>query len=63
MSEWTHPMCDACWEDQNPDQTPFALAAEYRLIEQCCWCGLPTKGGIYVREDPKVPTFHVDHDP
>lgn len=48
--QWTHMLCDTCWEALKPYQQP------YRIVDQpergCCRCGLPSRSGIFVREHP-----------
>lgn len=42
------PVCEPCWKERQPGRRP------YRMInpntERCCYCGLSTTSGIYVRE-------------
>jgi hypothetical protein len=46
-------MCDTCWEDRNPDREPVRVTHNLSYkAEICAWCGQPTAGGIYVRQDP-----------
>lgn len=52
MSNWTHPICELCWLATNPDREPYRL--KLTELETCCWCGMETEGGIYVRHDPKL---------
>ena len=51
MSKWTHPICPACWKIHADTREP------YRVIESppepCCFCGLSTDAGIFVRADPR----------
>jgi len=51
MSNWTHAICDDCWDKQHPDR-PSPRAGEGET-ECCCWCGAATWSGIYLRADPK----------
>lgn len=55
-SKFNHAMCDADWTKRHPDRLP------YRLIEPdeetCCYCGKPTRSGIYAREDPAAVPLH-----
>jgi hypothetical protein len=68
MSQWTHPLCEACWisentyeEVDNPGVTqvrmPVRLIATECALETCCMCGFPTIMGIYVRRDPAEVNF------
>jgi len=47
---WTHPICEACWSERNPNREPVTV--NNGNIETCCYCGEHTKSGIYIREDP-----------
>jgi hypothetical protein len=49
---WTHPFCDACFDDYRPGARPLRLVEVE--AETCCRCGGIADTGIYVREDPKV---------
>lgn len=47
---WTHPICEVCWEERNPNRQPVKVKdAE---TEICGFCGEHTNSGIYVRENP-----------
>lgn len=50
MSQWTHSMCNLCWDKKNPTREPYVI--KDRMLENCCFCGEPTRSGIYVRENP-----------
>lgn len=50
MSRWTHAICDTCWSARNGGRAPVHLREPD--LEICCFCGGPTKRGIYVRHDP-----------
>jgi len=50
MSTWTHNICDDCWAKREPGRLAHRLCEAG--MTTCCFCGKPTKGGIYVREDP-----------
>lgn len=50
MAQWTHPICTICWSDRNPGRDPVRV--KDAVIEVCCYCGLPTASGIYIRADP-----------
>ena len=59
MSDWTHAICDDCWDDRRPDTpAPRMTAGE---IEHCCYCGRHTASGIYVRDDPASIADHDEH--
>ena len=49
---WTQPACDSCWYARNPGRIPHRINTDMRETEKCCYCGVLTRGGIYVREDP-----------
>jgi hypothetical protein len=49
MSWRTVPICDDCWEAQNPDRGPIRLRAQ--PTEECYSCHRMTQSGIYVRAD------------
>lgn len=51
MSEWTHSICDKCWNTKNPDRKPIRVIEA--VEKKCCFCGVIHKSGIYVRHDPK----------
>lgn len=48
----SHPMCRECWEEKNPQREPVRIRDPE--LEMCCWCGLPTNEGIFVRADGKL---------
>ena len=50
MTNWTHSICDECWDRLNPERLSprSGMGAE----ETCCWCGDITVSGIYLRSDP-----------
>jgi hypothetical protein len=54
---WNQPLCDPCWNTENPDRVATRLAPHGREIETCCMCGKDTLSGIYVRRDPKTVYF------
>lgn len=59
VSDWTHAVCDDCWDDKHPDRlSPRAGTGE---IEHCCYCGRHTVSGIYLRDDPTSIKDHDDH--
>ena len=50
MSEWrTAPICDRCWDIEEPGRSPVRLNGVVK--ETCCRCGEQTTSGIYVRRD------------
>ncbi len=56
---WTHAMCDFCWKLRQGPRQPVRLTdAE---VETCCWCGVGTQSGIYVRA--KADVVEVPHCP
>lgn len=59
MSEWSHPICDDCWEFRSTAQPARLIDPD---LEMCCFCGNYTKSGIYIREDPEVPIYHHTHE-
>jgi len=50
VSDWTHAICDDCWDEKHPDRP--APRKGQGPIEHCCYCGDHTTSGIYVRDDP-----------
>jgi hypothetical protein len=56
MSNWTHAICDDCWDERYPDRNKSPRRGMGDL-EMCCWCGKDTNSGIYIREDPNVVNF------
>jgi hypothetical protein len=51
MSKWTHPICQRCWAKGHPGTTPVKVREWH--WERCCYCGKNTRGGIFIRQDPK----------
>jgi hypothetical protein len=49
---WTQAVCNPCWDARNPDRQPMKMNEGHRETEKCCWCGKPTRSGIYQRIDP-----------
>lgn len=48
MKKWsTQPMCQSCWDRQNPWREAAKLVDPDP--ETCAWCEKPTRSGIYVR--------------
>lgn len=60
MSPWTHAMCWFCWEKLNGKRQPHVLSRPE--WEDCCWCGLATRSGIYARADPATLEHCRGHD-
>jgi len=58
---YNHPICDQCWFAINPRRSPVRLIESERKRERCCWCGNPTRDGIYRREDPWELPKHTEH--
>lgn len=59
MSErWNHPICDDCWKEREPDREPVRIKNPSE--HTCCFCGVGTTSGIWVRQDP-VPLGCVHH--
>lgn len=50
MSRWTHAICQECWDARHLGTDP--VRANETTEEVCCFCGLASGGGIYIREDP-----------
>lgn len=48
---YTHPVCAVCFSELHPDRSPTRLAPAE--AEACCYCGIGTASGIYVRADPR----------
>ena len=53
--EWTHTICEECWEKKNPERKPVQFKKASK--ETCCFCGEAHKSGIYVRHDPRELMF------
>lgn len=49
---WTQPICQTCWNRENPGRKPVTLRDPEP--ETCSTCGNETVDGIYVRKDPKT---------
>lgn len=47
MSNWTHSICMACWNQKYPNREPAVCTGE--LVETCCFCEKITTEGIYIR--------------
>jgi hypothetical protein len=52
MSEWTQPLCEACWAALMGDRMPVRMKEDYREAEMCALCKTVTRSGIYARLDP-----------
>jgi hypothetical protein len=50
MSRWTHAICAKCYEEREPSRGATVLLNP--PVEQCCFCGQMTAGGVYYRADP-----------
>ena len=63
MSEWTHSICDRCWQRKRGRLKPIKVAEP--PLEKCCFCGDVTQNGIYTRHDPTDPKLKCggDHEP
>lgn len=56
---WTQPVCEDCWNKDNPGRP--ARKFNEGPIEICCKCGISNKSGIFIRIDPTtVPHPKVD---
>jgi hypothetical protein len=54
VSNWTHAICDDCWDEQRPESpSPQKGTGD---PQACCYCGKPTCSGIFVRDDPATMT-------
>ncbi len=54
---FTQPICTLCWDNRNPARPSKGATDDFDgpgSSEHCCWCGLSTCAGIYVRVDPKL---------
>ncbi len=49
MTDWTHGICAACWNAQQPESPAEEICVSDADV--CCWCGRVTAGGIYLRAD------------
>lgn len=52
---WTVAICVKCWNEKNPDRKAVNLIKGPEEI--CVYCGMPTKSGIYTRDNPKTVPF------
>lgn len=53
-SRWTHAVCTECFHDRHPRTAPKPAKEDYRKDEQCCYCGIVTRSGLYDRHDPQL---------
>jgi hypothetical protein len=53
---WTQPICEACWNERNPEREAVRVTVQ-EDAETCCYCGEHTSSGIFVRVDPKTVKF------
>ena len=60
MSKWTHAICVECWDLREPGKQPVTVLDGSE--EVCCFCGQPTRAGIYVRENPGGLLCKGEHD-
>ena len=58
MSDWTHALCDQCWDEREPGREVSRLL---RSLEVCCDCGVITTSGIFYRASPDTMPW-CDHD-
>lgn len=57
MPSWNHSICESCWRyREGINRMPVRVNTG--TAHQCCFCGLPTNGGIFVRENPNNPRLH-----
>lgn len=61
MSRWTHAVCQHCWETRFGGDPHRVVVDTAR--ETCCFCGIETRSGIYVREDPSNLRCRGHHTP
>jgi len=59
--EWTHSMCDTCWEEANPNRPATRLLDP--SPDRCCECWATHTSGIFVRVDPENLACKGDHTP
>lgn len=51
-SKWTHAICPKCYQEKEPGRVPSVIRPEFAEDENCCFCGVATRDGIYYRADP-----------
>jgi hypothetical protein len=55
MSRWTHAVCDDCFFERHPSPVnQIRIVEQHRIDEDCCYCGKPTRSGLYDRNDPAL---------
>jgi len=54
---WRHVICRTCYAERQPGREPVALKPEFCEDERCCFCGEPTREGVYLRAPPEEPAF------
>ena len=59
MSRWTHVICVQCWNAKNPDRPARETGVGYD--ENCCYCGVATNDGIYIRDAPSNTACKGEH--
>lgn len=62
MSTWTHSICESCWRLRHGVNRMPARSISH-TPRACCFCELPTNGGIFVREDPDHPDLYCNQQP
>ena len=60
MSKWTHPLCERCWYQVEPDKEAVRFINPDDEI--CCRCSAMTSHGIYYRYDPELFQCKGRHD-
>jgi hypothetical protein len=45
------PICDFCWDVEEPTRVPVRFTISELRRETCYRCGEPTMSGIYVRRN------------
>lgn len=50
--KWTHAICEGCWENEFPHRGSPPVALANAEVEHCCFCGIETANGVYVRHAP-----------
>ena len=60
---WTQPICRDDWYAHygNGTRQPTTLKPEFRE-ETCCYCGKPTRSGIFVRENPREVPYPTEEN-
>ena len=52
MNDWRHLLCRTCWYALFGAGEPQLSRLPGMPASPCCSCGVSTRNGIYVREDP-----------